>query len=277
MRYLTLPAYAASDIALQCAKSIKDKKLSNGLAVVVTKIGEEEKNYIALGQKEALFTMTRTEQIGGLAVDEMKRVYKDTFAKSKRTRHIYDAIKKISPNDICPMCGQRTVATLDHYLPQSRHAALIIVPANLVPSCMDCNKTKKDFQPISANEQTFHPYFDNLDGDVWLRASVEVGEPAALLYEARPPVNWSESRIARVHLHFKTFGLRALYASHSAVELTNIRYGLQRIAERGTPEDVQQELLRRADSARAAQINSWQTAMYDALASSDWFCAEGFG
>jgi hypothetical protein len=70
--------------------------------------------------------------------------------------------------------------------------------------------------------------------------------------------------------------LGALYASHSGVELTNIRYGLQRIAERGAAVDIQRELMARAESAKSAHVNSWQTAMYDALSQSEWFCAGGF-
>jgi len=81
---------------------------------------------------------------------------------------------------------------------------------------------------------------------------------------------------SEVFNHFRMFGLGALYASHSGVELVNIRYGLQRIAERGTVEDIRAELVIRAESAEAAHINSWQTAMYYALAESDWFCADGF-
>jgi hypothetical protein len=140
-------------------------------------------------------------------------------------------IKKLPANDICPMCGQRTVGTLDHYLAQSLHPALVVTPANLLPSCGDCNKAKLDAQPRAVIEQTLHPYFDDADDGVWLYANVEEGTPTALLFYPDPPTVWPETKQARVRLHFRTFGLGALYASHSAVELNNIRYGLQRIAD----------------------------------------------
>ncbi|RWQ28087.1 MAG: hypothetical protein E5Y88_29890 [Mesorhizobium sp.] len=276
MRRLIRPAYAARDILDQCAQSIRDEDLTIRLALIGDQVEEAETAYVEHGKNETLFSIMQSGGIGDVTGDEMKRVYKGTFAKSKSTRHIYDAIKKLSPNDICPMCAQRTVGTLDHYLAQSLHPALVVTPANLVPSCGDCNKAKLDAQPGVANEQTLHPYFDNVDDDLWLRASVEERSPAALLYFPDPPPDWSETMQTRLLLHFRTFGLGALYASHSAVELTNIRYGLQRIGERGTIDDIRAELLRRAESSAAAHINSWQTAMYTALAASDWFCAGGY-
>ena len=75
----------------------------------------------------------------------MVRVYDGRMAaQGSPGRTIYDAIKLASPNGLCPLCGQRVVATLDHYLPKSRYAALAVNPANLIPACSDCNKAKSD-------------------------------------------------------------------------------------------------------------------------------------
>ncbi|MBZ9822999.1 HNH endonuclease [Mesorhizobium sp. CA4] len=276
MRRLILPAYSARNVVNQCAKSIQDKDLSARLEHIGEQIEKAEITYRQHGTAETLFTIAQSTSVGAMTIEDMKRVYKGTFVKSKGTRYIYDAIKKLPPNDICPMCGQRTVGTLDHYLAQSHHAAFVITPANLVPACGDCNKAKLDAQPTGADQQTLHPYFDNVDDELWLCAIVEERSPAALLYTPDPPPHWPETMKKRLRLHFQKFGLGALYASHSAVELTNIRYGLQRIAERGTTDDIRAELIRRAESSWAANINSWQTAMYIALANSDWFCGGGY-
>ena len=276
MRRLPRPPYAVRDVIGLCVQSITDADLAGRLADVEDKVANAETQYIQNGSNEALFSIAPTASVGGVTVDDMKRVYKGTFAKSRRTRPIYDKIKKLPANDICPMCGQRTVATIDHYLPQSLHAALAVTPANLLPSCADCNKAKLNAQPRNVEEQTLHPYFDTVDDGIWLHARVEERMPAALLFFSDPPDVWPEAKQARVHLHFVTFGLGALYASHSAVELNNIRYGLQRIAERGAADDIRAELSRRAESSKAAQINSWQTAMYCAVAASDWFCRGGY-
>ena len=276
MRRLPRPPYAARPTLDLCIASIQNADLTGRLQLVAGQVEMAETAYALHAEHQTLFTVPQTDGIGGVTADEMKRVYKGTFAKSARTRDIYDQIKKLPPNDICPLCGQRTVGTLDHYLAQSNHSALVVTPMNLVPSCADCNKAKLDAQPGSAAEQTLHPYFDDVDGATWLRATVRETAPAALLFYTSPPAEWPALMRARVSHHFQTFGLGALYASHSGAELSNIRYGLQRIAERGTSEDIRIELVRRAESHAAAQRNSWQAAMYNALAGSAWFCSGGF-
>lgn len=276
MRRLNRPNYAARDILDLCVQSIRDEDLKERLRQLGNQIETAETEYIEHAENASLFAIPTANFFGGVSVGEMKRVYKGTFAKSRRTRYIYDTIKKLSANDICPMCGQRTVGTVDHYLAQSLHPALVVTAANLLPSCGDCNKAKLDAQPATIDEQTLHPYFDDVDDNVWLHAKVEERTPAALLFFPDPPATWSEAKQARVRHHFRTFRLGALYASHSAVELNNIRYGLQRIAERGTMNDIRAELLRRAESSKIAEINSWQTAMYYAVSASEWFCNGGY-
>ncbi len=276
MRRLNRPPFLARDTLDLCIASIQDQGLTDRLAEIANEVEAAEAIYVQRGDLEQLFLVPQTIGIGRLTVDEMKRVYKGTFAKSARTRNIYDRLKKLPVNDICPMCGQRTVSSLDHYLAQSLHSVLVISPINLVPACNDCNKAKLDAQPMTAADQTLHPYFDNVDDQPWLYALVEETNPASLRFYPDPPGDWSAVKRERVFNHFRTFGLGMLYASHSGVELTNIRYGLQRIAERGSVEDVRAEMTDRAKSAEASHINSWQTAMYYALAESDWFCAGGF-
>ncbi|WP_292420263.1 hypothetical protein [Mesorhizobium sp.] len=189
---------------------------------------------------------------------------------------MYDALKAAPKNDVCPLCGQRTVSTLDHYLAQTLHPTLIVVPINLVPACAECNKNKLDYQPESEVEQGFHPYFENFDDDQWLYANVVEGSPAAIRFFVSAPPGWSATKASRAIRHFERFRLAGLYASHAGVELNNIRFSLERIAERGSLEDVRLFLLDRAESARRAYLNSWQTATYQALARSDWFCDGGF-
>lgn len=276
MRRLNRPQFTAIDVLNLCLESIRDEQLTGRLRLVGGELAAAEATYVERANQQELFQIPQTIGIGGVSVNEMKRVYKDTFAKSVRTRNIYDQIKKLPINDICPMCGQRTVGSLDHYLAQSLHSALVVAPVNLVPACNDCNKTKLDAQPRTAAEQTLHPYFDNVEDEMWLYAAVEETRPASVRFYPEAPPNWCPLNKERVNNHFRTFGLGALYAAHSGVELTSIRYGLQKIAEGGTSEQIRAELFRRAESAKAAHINAWQTAMYFALARSDWFCEGGF-
>jgi hypothetical protein len=276
MRKLDRPAEVARGVLELCAQSIQDPDLKKRLCEAANDIDAAETSYLEHAEAGALFQIAQAPAVNSVTAEEMKRVYKGTFVKSKKTRPIYDFIKKLPANDICPMCGQRTVGTLDHYLAQSLHPALTITPANLLPSCSDCNKAKLDAQPQFASEQTLHPYFDNVDDAAWLYAEVQETSPAALRYYVNCPSDWPSIKQDRTSRHFNVFGLGALYASHSAVELVNIRFGLQRIFERGTDDDIRAELQLRFESSETAFPNSWQTAMYRALAASEWFCNGGF-
>ncbi|WP_027834869.1 hypothetical protein [Maritalea myrionectae] len=276
MRKLDLPNKAASSVLALCIQSIRDAGLKERLTAAMDHIEFAEASYLEHAELGKLFQIVQEADVDGVTAEEMKRVYKGTFARSKKTRHIYDLIKKLPANDICPMCGQRTVGTLDHYLAQSLHPALTITPANLLPSCADCNKSKLDAQPLQENEQTLHPYFDNVDDSAWLFAELLEESPAALRYVVKPPAGWSATKQERVLHHFVVFGLGALYASHSAAELVNIRYGLQRISKLGTAKEVREHLQLQFESHQDAHPNSWQTAMYRALVASDWFCEGGF-
>jgi hypothetical protein len=261
-----------------CTASIRDAALTTKLTHASGSIVAAEEEYSTRGgEGMTLYSIAGSIGVAStLTTAEMMRVYAGTFVKSKKTRAMYDQLKAAPKNDICPLCGQRTVSTLDHYLAQTIHPSLVVVPLNLVPACAECNKSKLDFQPTCDVEQGFHPYFDNFDDAQWLWAEVLETAPAALRFSVRGPACWAPSKIARAISHFDALDLATLYSSHGGVEISNIRYSLERISTFGTPEDVRLLLADRAESARHAQLNSWQTATYQALSSSEWFCGGGF-
>jgi hypothetical protein len=197
-------------------------------------------------------------------------------AKKSPGRDVYDKLMSLAYYGKCPLCGQRDVSTLDHYLPKAHYPALAVAPLNLVPACKDCNKAKLASLPASAEEEMLHPYFDDIDGDRWLYADVVEGAPAALRFRVDGPDDWDDILVARVTLHFETLGLGPLYAAQGADELLNIRHQLQTIFNAGGEQLVRDELLTRAESSRTARLNGWRVAAYEAYAQSDWFCAGGF-
>ncbi|QRM45805.1 HNH endonuclease (plasmid) [Rhizobium sp. BG4] len=277
MRALPKPPFGAMSALDACASSIRDTALKDRLLSSSTAIAAAEGDYSARGDTMSLFAIQGSGDVASLlTTSEMMRVYAGTFVRSKATRFLYDLIKSAPKNDMCPLCGQRTVSTLDHYLAQSIHPNLTIVPLNLVPACAECNKKKLDFQPQSEVEQGFHPYFDDFDDTQWLAAEVMETTPAAIRFFVVAPSHWTEAKAVRAYRHFTSFDLGTLYSSHSGVEISNIRYSLEMVAAKGTPEDVRLTLLERAESARRVNLNSWQTATYQALADSYWYCNGGF-
>lgn len=277
MKRLPIPTHSAQDILALCIDSIRDAELTHRLRQTLGHINLAESTYFTRGPRYELHTILPTEGIATyVTTKEMERVYKDTFVRSVNTRHIYGALKSAPINDICPLCSQRTVSTLDHYLPKSAHPSLAITPINLVPSCIECNKTKLALQAEDAEGQTFHPYFEDADEGRWLYAEVKETSPAALVFFPAPPDNWPTLKQQRIVNHFNTYKLAALYASHSAVELNNIRHNLIKRAQCSPPEAIQRYLTDQATSCAAANANSWHTAAYEALANSEWFYSGGF-
>lgn len=276
MRRLPLPTINARNAAEACALSIRDEAVKARLISATPLVEAAESAYLAMGAAQSLFSIAQTTDLGALSSADMKNVYGRTFVRSVAARPMYDAIKSAPANDICPICTQRTVSTLDHYLPQAGHAALTIVPANLIPACAECNKAKLDFQPRQAAEQTIHPYFDDFDDATWLSANLIEDSPPSLQFGVVAPAAWPTVKVDRVLRHFATFRLGSLYASHAGEELLNLRFSLDRVAQRGTSEEVTAFIVDLAQGARAANHNSWKAAMYDALSRSRWFCEGGF-
>lgn len=273
MQSLKRPDFMARATLKLCVDSIRDKDLAARLDAIAPLVDQAESEYLARSAKAEWYKIDATPTVGDLRVDEMKRLYKGTFVKCVGTRNIYDAIKKQPKNDICPLCAQRTVSTLDHYLPQTGHPALVITAANLVPACQECNKIKLATTADTPQQQTLHPYFDDVDAERWLQATVMEGNPVAIRFSVAPSEKWDEIIACRVARHFKLFDLAALYASHSAVEVEGMRHALEQIALRGHAEAVRNHLKELATSWAQSHRNGWRVATYEALAASDWFCA----
>jgi len=278
MRKLARPEIGAVTALRACASSIRDPDLKARLGNVETFVANSEQIYRECGEVARLYQIDGTEHIAGVVTrDEMDRVYNNTFVKSVKTRSLYDRIKKSCENDICPLCGQRTVFQLDHYLPISEFPVFGVTAINLVPACSDCNKLKLVHVPNSPAQQTLHPYFDDVEQERWLYATVVEARPVVLSFFVAAPPTWDAIAAERVQTHFQTFGLAALYTTHAAVEINNMRHSLLKLLALPEPvEAVRSYLRERAESCAAAHLNSWQTAAMDALAGSDWFCSGGF-
>lgn len=278
MKYLPLPQYGARATFEFCVESVRDLEFAQRLRSVACDIEAAEANYFSRAQTVSLCTIAVANDVRGIVNgSEMKSLYKGTLSrKGARQRQIYDAIMTTPEHGICPLCGQRDVSTLDHYLALSLHPAFAVAPLNLVPACQPCNKAKLDRQPMNASEQTLHPYFDDVGDMVWLKAQVIEQAMPALVFSVEPPEVCPQITRERLNSHFLTFKLGALYSTHAAVELIHNRLILMQIAGRVGVDGFRSHLLEQADSRRAIDQNSWQCAMYDALATSEWFCREGY-
>ena len=276
MRKINPPTYSLKAILELCADSVQDKGLSLRLLGAIETLSAAETVYRELGKSNDLYTIAATDAVDKwVSRGEMETLYTQTFArKGGPSRYIYDTIRASSPGGLCPLCNQRPVSTLDHHLAKAEHANFAVTPINLVPSCKDCNTDSGARKPTVKSEQTLHPYFDSVDGEVWLTASLIPGTPPSLIFSATPPVHWTDDLQAIVKNHFKVFGLGELYTIHAAGELINIYFDIE--SKPWTQETLKAHLLEQAGNRRRMVKNSWQAAVYEGLAKSDWFCQGGY-
>ncbi|MEV5842210.1 hypothetical protein AB0M32_09550 [Streptomyces sp. NPDC051985] len=137
------------------------------------------------------------------------------------------------------------------------------------------SKKKANTAPATADEQTLHPYFDDIDQDVWLTATVVEEIPCAMQFAVTPPAHWTPELVRRVEGHFLAFGLGDLYALEASDELVGYNGYFTDLANQGS-DVLRAHLADVADSQVAARRNHWQTATYRALSSNTWFCSGGF-
>lgn len=278
MRTLPRPVDSAGDTYRLCISSVRDADLKRRLDSAEPQIIAASKQFDSRAKSATLHLIAQHSSVGGVvSTKEMSAVYGRMAGKNTPGRPVYDRLVLSAVHGRCPLCAQRTVSTLDHHLPKAKYPSLAVTPLNLIPACADCNKVKLENTPADASNQTLHPYFDDVEGDEWLNAEVVHGSPVAIRFFVDAPAHWHPVKASRVRFHFKTFKLSILFGSHAAEELQNLRYGLALLLASTDADAVQQHLVERAGSCRAAWRNSWQTAMYAAVAADRWFCEGGFG
>jgi hypothetical protein len=278
MKRLPLPNFAAKEVIELCASGITLPERSKALLAALSTIEAGEETYKKLAVVGQLFQIPSTDDVTSeLNGELMGKIYKSHFMRVRSpTRNLYDSIRLAPKHGLCPLCGQRSVGSVDHYLPQSLHPIFNLTPANLVPSCTDCNKAKGAVVAQTAEQQTLHPYFDDLGDDRWLFVDIGAETPPSIRYVVRRPASWTLVLAHRVNHHFKIMGLGLLYAHQAASELADISHQLVKLGNSGGPVDVKSHLHDQFSSRLANDRNSWTTALYEGLRDSTWFCEAGF-
>ena len=276
MRKLYKPEEVVKTVFLSCIDNMHETPLKENLRAVVGDVEKEAELYDQNGQNVKFFQMT--QQNSPLVTNkQLENVYTNKFAKKGQPgRDLYDKLMALPKQGTCPFCGQRVVSTLDHYLPKAFFPLLAVVPVNLVAACSECNKTKLASIPQCEEDQTLHPYYDDVEQEQWLYAEVLRDIPVSLRFFVDPPNGWDDVLKARIKKHFDDLKLGALYASHSGSELSVQRIMLSKVAERGGVVRVREQLQDSFDAYYSLHVNSWQTAMYQALTINDWYCEGGF-
>ena len=260
-----------------CISRVRNSDMKRRLISILPDIEAAADDYVDKAENGKLHLIPQMSKIGAVPCSEMVKTYDGRMVKKGQPgRPIYDQIKLLPENDRCPFCGHRNISTVDHILPKTHYPIFAVTPVNLVGCCADCNKVKLDAIPTDAFNNILHPYFDEVTDKQWLVANVIERAPAALIFYVVEVAEWDDVLNARIAHQFDLLGLADLYSSQGAIEITDIRQNLQRHFHSGGPDAVRLELGYQWESRRANRINSWQTATYEALAESNWFCDGGF-
>ncbi|MCM3441564.1 hypothetical protein AB3Z07_26770 (plasmid) [Metabacillus halosaccharovorans] len=273
MRNLPQPPFKLKEIYTTCVNDFTDLDKKKRLKKCLTYILEREQDYVKLKNSKLLYSLTDDicSEIG-IEKNELKSVYKQKFSAAKGPgRDIYLKIRGASPRNTCPICGQRKVSTLDHYLAQTHYPSLVVAPINLVPSCFDCNKKKLSSKASTHLEETLHPYLDELGEERFLFMEIKEDIELNICFFISKPNIWEDDFYCRVKNHFVDMELNELYISHAVDEII----GNLDIWQQMKPQDLKEHLLELSNSRKKIDLNCWQVALFEGLSNSDWFCEKG--
>lgn len=278
MKKLLKPSYSAGNVFEACIERIQNSDLKNRLLACIPEIEADSIEFDEKAPAAQLHTIEPKDNVANsVTVDEMKKVYTGRMAKKLAPGRIYyDKLMSLPEYGRCPLCSQRIVSTLDHHLPKAHFPSLSVSPLNLIPACQDCNKTKSEDIPSCSEQETLHPYYDDVETFVWIKARLTETIPVAVEFYVDAPEKCDEVLRKRLKHHFNTFKLDALYASHAAEELASIGYISKRVYDAGGSLELKMYLTDTAAGKRSVSLNSWQAALYVCLSESDWFCQNRF-
>jgi hypothetical protein len=278
MRKVDRPIHTSRMTLLTCAEGMKDEDLKRRVKEAADQVASAAAAFDEAARAGSFYKLEKKAfELEGVNKGEMIWLYENRMVpRNSSGRPIYKDLLEAPRHRRCPLCGQRRVGTLDHYLPKTSFPALAVAPPNLIPCCYECNKAKTSTVPQTADQQTLHPYYDDVENEVWLHAKVLEVEPVSLVFHVDPPKEWETILRARIQRHFEVFRLAELYASHAAEQLSIDEYWLSKIYQSAGAQGVRDHLLGEVETNRAADLNSWQTATYAAVAASDWFCEGRF-
>lgn len=285
MRAMTVPSFFSTEVFNGCVQGIKDNTLKRKFIGIGGAVTEAASKYTSLANVGKLFSYpidsggNEDVIVGGVTKREMKILYSYYMVGSGMpARRFYDLLISSAPNGICPLCGAGYAITLDHYLPKSKFPMFSVLPQNLVPACRDCNTGKLAVVAGTAGDQSLHPYFDHDEfiNIQWLFANVEQSVPPVVNYFARAPSSWPEANQRRVAAHFESLKLGPRFSVLAADELGSLRPMLVDFVAGTGAAAVKDYLSARARAESTSNLNSWKTAMFQALSDDQWYCTRGF-
>lgn len=275
MLQLDIPEVTVTEAAEAVTRRMRRQPHSSRIQARAADMETAEMLYIAAGHDGTLHNLSGKIPAPGSDGPYLIFAYDGGLVTSRAGRDIYDQILAGAPFERCPLCGRGIATTLDHQLPKSEYPILAITPANLVPACNTCNQKKSSKDPMDSSEMLLHPYFDQLGTNQWLGTRIHEESPARAEYFVESSEDWSAAFADRVVQHFNFFGLRRQYAIAAAGKLAADRLQHAGLLKRAGPDELRLHLREAAEGHWSIAGNTWEGALCNALAESDWYVNGG--
>lgn len=282
---IAAPPFTVAEVLTACLQGLSDTDLATRLRRQQPYL-EDVCNELHTAAVDGItHSLTRLRfEVPGVTQHEMERVYNQRMAAGPRPgkspsagRVIYDQIMALAPYSRCPSCALRFVGEMDHFLPKTKYPAAALCPYNLIGLCGDCNTIKRAKVSANASEAFIYAYGPSWDGELWLTADVSSSEPPLVEFSVTPPSSWTSVQTNRARSHFDMYELGTLYMLSAISFQASIAAYLEELHDSGGSTAVRKHLAGQSPSYRAVRTNSWEAAMFDALASSHEYCDGDFG
>lgn len=257
------------NLLIRCVEGIHDKSLAGIIYSNINDFKEKSEEYRSLATQQQLETISKDLRLG-LTEKQMLFLY-SKLRDSPHARKYYDYLLGMS--SICPSCGVQISHSLDHYLAKTHYPMYAIEPYNLLPCCSDCNSIKGELEQVKG-KQTLHPYFDKHSNERTLKARVNQETLGIEFYLEHPP-DLTASEFSKLEFHFDKLQLNKMYSVLASKEIHSQLFEVRKLFNQGEKEAVKRNFEDIYTTNCEAEVNSWKTALYDALKEDDWFCSEG--
>lgn len=275
MKTIAKPTIKVKDVFLQCISTVDNLTLKQNLTNCVNVLETAETDFEnKFGQHQIYQIAQNLVVLAPIGKKEMKTVYDYRMVKTPLGRVYYNQLMSAAQYGKCPLCSVREVDALDHYLPKSKYPVYSVTPINLVPACTPCNIGKRIDYPSTSEEQTLHPYYDNVENVSWIIATVLQNNPISFEYSVAVPNGWTQILKDRAKNHFESFHLNELFSTHANEELRGAKKQLEKLYNYD-PNLMKAHLQECYNSRLELGVNSWQAVMYNTLLNDIWFCSGG--
>lgn len=273
MNKLEKPKEKVKEVYEACIDKVADTKLKSELQACSIELDQDEELYDRKAQNGKLQEFPQKDMVNGnVNIEEMKKVYTYRMVDLRQPGRLFYN-KLLNSVQICPFCGIRDVATIDHYLPKAKYATTVVTPINLVPACRDCNSNKGDI--TVTDREVWHPYYDDYGDIRWLYAEiVEDSSPIVIFYVDTSLCGISMEDTTKIRNSFSIFELSELYGIYAAKELKDIDHLMRFLKKNVGNEEVKKQLNMMYESYKHADANSYKTALYEALKENEWYIEE---